>query len=652
MKAGLPPPAEVAWRPTPQVAAKANVKGFMERLGIGSLGELLSRSQEDVAWFWGAVERDLGFDWFRPYTQVLDESQGTPWARWFVGGQTNIALNCVDRHARGPRRNRLALIWEGEDGEVRKLTYGQLYELTNRLAGVLVERGIGRGDAVGVFMPMLPETVAALLAVAKVGGIFVPLFSGFGADAVGKRLQDSGAKGLITVDGFLRRGQPVVVKGVADEAASVVPSLRHVIVCRRLRLDIPWDRARDVDWAEALATGPREFATVPMDSEAPWMIIYTSGTTGRPKGAVHVHAGFLVKVTQEVAHQTDLHDDDILFWVTDMGWIMGPWEVVGCLALGGTLFLYEGSPDYPGPDRLWAMVERHGISILGVSPTLIRSLEKQGDEVVARHDLGSLRVLASTGEPWNPEPWWWLFRHVGGGRCPIINLSGGTEVGACFLSPTPLTPLTPTSLGHPSLGMAVDIVDEAGRPVPPGTVGELVARRPWPGMTRGLWRDPDRYLQTYWSRWPGLWYHGDFASRDEQGNWYLHGRSDDTIKIGGKRVGPAEIESILVDTGIVAEAAAVGLPDPVKGEVVHVYAILRPGHHPSGELEEKLRRAVERALGKPFRPKAIHFVRDLPRTRNAKILRRAIRARAAGVDPGDLSNLGNPEALEEIKRVA
>lgn len=644
--------AEVAWRPTPEVIARANVKGFMERHGIRTLEELIRRSQEDVAWFWGAVERDLGFDWFRPYDRVLDESRGAPWARWFVGGRTNIALNCVDRHARGSRRDRLALLWEGEDGEVRRFTYGQLHELTNRLAGALAAQGVGRGDSVGVYMPMLPETVVALLAVAKVGAIFIPLFSGFGADAVATRLRDAEAKVLITADGFLRRGRPVAMKAVADEAAAGVPTLRRTIVHRRLRIDCPWDPSRDVDWEEALASGPPEFPTVPMDSEDPWMVIYTSGTTGRPKGAVHVHGGFMVKVAQEVSHQIDLHDGDILFWVTDMGWIMGPWEVVGCLALGGTLFLYEGSPDHPGPDRLWAMVERHAITILGVSPTLIRTLERYGEGMPAAHDLRSLRILASTGEPWNPEPWWWLFRHVGGGRCPIINLSGGTEVGACFLSPTPLTPLTPTSLGHPSLGMAVDIVDEAGRPVPPGTVGELVARRPWPGMTRGLWRDPERYLQTYWSRWPGLWYHGDFASRDTQGNWYLHGRSDDTIKIGGKRVGPAEIESILVDTGIVAEAAAVGLPDPLKGEAVHAYAILRPGHAPSREVERELARAVEEALGKPFRPKAIHFVRDLPRTRNAKILRRAIRARAAGMDPGDLSNLANPEALEEIERIA
>jgi acetyl-CoA synthetase len=623
----------------------------MGRHGFPSLQALLQRSQEDVEAFWGMVERDLGFSWYHPYSKVLDESRGAPWARWFVKGRTNIALNCLDRHATGGAAGRTAVIWEGEDGQVRRLTYGELSNLTNRLAGALADEGVVRGDAVGVFLPMVPEVVAALLAVAKVGGIFVPLFSGFGTDAVEVRLRDAGAKVLITADGFLRKGQGVLMKGVADRALAKVQDLRRTIVLRRLGERVPWDGSRDIDWEEALAGRSGRFRTEPMDSEEPWMVIYTSGTTGRPKGAVHVHGGFMVKVAQEVAHQTDLQGGDLFFWITDMGWIMGPWEVVGVLALGGTLFLYEGSPDHPGPDRIWDMVERHRITTLGVSPTLIRALERHGEEWPRRHDLGSLRILGSTGEPWNPEPWWWLFREVGGERCPIINLSGGTEVGACFLSPTPLTPLKPTSLGHPALGVAVDIVDDSGNPVPPGTVGELVARRPWPGMTRGLWKDPDRYIATYWSRWPHLWYHGDFASRDRDGFWYLHGRSDDTIKIAGKRVGPAEIESVLVDTGIVAEAAAIGLPDPLKGEAIHAYAILRPGWSPSEELEIKLAEAVERSLGKPFRPKGIHFVRDLPRTRNAKILRRAVRARAAGLDPGDLSNLGNPEALEEIQKV-
>jgi acetyl-CoA synthetase len=379
------------------------------------------------------------------------------------------------------------------------------------------------------------------------------------------------------------------------------------------------------------------------------MIIYTSGTTGRPKGAVHVHGGFLVKIAQEVAHQVDLHDDDILYWVTDMGWIMGPWEIVGGLALGGTVFLYEGAPDYPQIDRLWAMVERHRISILGVSPTLIRALMKFGPEPLRRHDLSSLRILGSTGEPWNPAPWLWCFEHVGQRRCPIINLSGGTEVGACFLSPLPIMPLKPCTLGGPALGMAVDVFDSEGRSLR-GGVGELVCTKPWPGMTRGLWKDPQRYLQTYWSRWENVWVHGDWASVDEDGFWYLHGRSDDTIKIAGKRLGPAEIESILVGHPAVAEAAAIGVPHELKGEVIWCYAVVKPGYEPSEALRGELRERVREALGRSFVPEAIKFVRELPKTRNAKILRRAIRAVAVGQEPGDLSNVENPQALEEIAR--
>ncbi|HVL47619.1 MAG TPA: AMP-binding protein [Candidatus Thermoplasmatota archaeon] len=646
-------PAGIVWRPTPEIAAEANVARFMRRVGAKRYEDLLARSQGDVAWFWGEVERDLGFDWYEPYKDVVDESAGVMWAKWFVGGRTNIALNCVDRHATGPRRNKLAIVWEGENGEVRKLSYRDLSVLVDGLANVLRARGIGKGDAVGVYMPMIPEAAAALLAIAKVGGIFVPLFSGFGADAIEKRLKDADAKALVTADGFLRRGDPVLMKEIADEAVNRVPSVATVVVHRRLGelAAVPWHDERDVDWAEAVASAGTLRATEPMDAEDPWMVIYTSGTTGRPKGSVHVHGGFMVKVAQEVAHQVDLREDDILFWFTDMGWIMGPWEIVGGLALGGTVLLYEGSPDWPAPDRLWSLVERHGVTILGISPTLIRSLMKHGDEPPREHDLSSLRILASTGEPWNPEPWLWTFREIGGERCPIINLSGGTEVGACFLSPTPLTPLRPTSLGHPALGMAVDVVDDAGNPVPRGTVGELVAKRPWPGMTRGLWKDPERFIETYWSRWPGLWYHGDFASIDAEGNWYLHGRSDDTIKIAGKRVGPAEVESILVDTGLVVEAAAIGVPDPVKGESVHAYVILKPGVSATPEVEAKLAKAVAEALGKPFRPAGIHPVRDLPRTRNAKILRRAVRARATGREAGDLTALANPQALDEIRRV-
>lgn len=638
----------VVFVPTEAHIENANVTRFMREHGIETLEELLERSRSDVAWFWGAVEEHLGFEWFEPYEQVLDESQGIAWAKWYVGGRTNIALNCLDRWARNTPDAR-ALVWEGEDGAVETWSYQDLYEETNRLAGALVDMGVGEGVAVGVYLPMVPQTVASLLAIAKLGAIFVPLFSGFGADAIVTRLEDAEAKVLITADGFLRRGSKVLMKPTADEAAARVPSLERMIVVERLGVEVHMDAARDITWDEATAGKAPERASVPVDSEHPWMIIYTSGTTGKPKGSVHVHGGFLVKICQEAAHQCDVQQDDLLFWFSDMGWIMGPWEVVGALGLGAAVMLYEGSPDHPDPGRLWHLVERHGVTQLGVSPTLIRALIPHGDAWIEDRDLSSLKAIGSTGEPWNPEPYLWLYEKAG--RVPIINLSGGTEVGACFLSPLPITPLKPTSLGHPSLGMAAEVLDPDGNPVPPGTVGELACTRPWPGMTRGLWKAPERYLETYWSRWKDVWFHGDFASVDEDGFWYLHGRSDDVIKIAGKRVGPAEVESVLVDTGLVTEAAAVGVPDEVKGETVHAWVILRPDVEDSEATVERLRAAVAEALGKPFKPAGVHIVPDLPRTRNGKILRRGVKAKALGRDPGDLSSIGNPEALEGIEPV-
>lgn len=640
---------EVIWRPPRELIEKSNVMRFMRRNGIKTYEDLVRRSAEELEWFWDAVVKDLKIEFFQPYDKVLDLSKGIPWARWFVGGRINLTYNCLDRHAQGEREDKVALIWEGEDGAVCRLTYAELYKQTNQLAQALRELKIKKGDAVGIFMPMVPEIVVAFLAIAKIGAIVVPIFSGFGAEAVAMRLEDCEAKLLITADGFLRKGKSIEMKLVADEAAARSASVQKVLVLKRLGLEVPWTRGRDFWWHEELPKQPEEFPSEPMDPEDPFMIIYTSGTTGRPKGSVHVHGGFLVKIAEEVAYQTDLQDKDVLYWVTDMGWIMGPWEVVGSLALGGTIFLYEGAPDHPEPDRLWAMVERHKITILGVSPTLIRMLMRYGEEPIKKHDLSSLRIIGSTGEPWNPDPYMWCFRHVGGGRCPIINLSGGTEVGACFLSPLPINELKPCTLRGPALGMDIDVFDEQGRSVR-GQVGELVCKKPWPGMTRGLWKDPERYIETYWSRFPGVWTHGDWAYVDEEGFWFLHGRSDDTIKIAGKRLGPAEIESVLVSHPAVAEAAAIGIPHELKGEAISCYVVLKSDYKPDEPLREELRRLVAVKLGKAFAPEKMKFVKDLPKTRNAKILRRAIRAVALGQDPGDLSNLENPQALEEIKK--
>ncbi len=641
---------EAIWRPSEEVREASNAMRLARRLGFDDYWELVRFSAEEPERFWPAAIEDMGLEFARPWDAVVNESRGPEWATWFVGGRLNLAWNCVHRWARGARADTEAAVWQSEDDSRRALTYRELSEAVTRLAEGLVALGVEPGDRVAIFLPMSPEVAVASHACAHIGAIQVPIFSGFAAPAIAARLRHAEAKVVITADGSLRRGREVRMKELVDEALAESPSVEHVVVWRRLgRDDVPMRRERDVFWEEAVAGSTGELEPLEVDSEHPYLLTYTSGTTGLPKGVLHVQGGFLVSITREVAYQADAQPGDVIHFVTDMGWIMGPWEVVGGMALGCTIVFAEGAPDYPAADRLWGLVERERVSILGLSPTLVRALIPHGAELVERHDLSSLRILVTTGEPWNPEPYRWLFEHVGGGRCPIINCSGGTEVGACFLSPSPAVPIKACSLGGPALGMAMDVVDSEGRPLR-GEVGELVCRRPFPGMTRGFWGDPERYLDTYWRRLPGIWVHGDWASVDEDGSWFLHGRSDDTLNIAGKRLGPAELESAVVAHPSVAEAAAVGVPHEVKGEVAWVFCALVPGVSPSRELAGELRALAAGELGKAFAPERVLFVSALPKTRSAKIVRRAVRAKALGTDPGDLSSLENPETLEEIAR--
>ncbi|MGZ8693815.1 MAG: AMP-binding protein [Gaiellaceae bacterium] len=635
---------EVIWEPTGEVLERANVVRFMRRHGFDDFAAFQQRSQDDPEWFWPAVVEDLGIEFAKPWDRVVDLSRGPEWATWFVGGRLNIAESCVHRWQR-EAPGRTAVVWLGEDGARTELTYAELSHEVTRVAETLRDVGVEPGDRVAIYLPMSAEVVIASHACAHLGAIQVPIFSGFAAPAVAARLQDAGAKVLITADASLRRGREVPMKAIADEAAQESPSLEAMVVWRRLGNDVTMQPGRDVYWDEAVAESPGELAPLEVDAEHPYLLAYTSGTTGRPKGIVHVQGGFLVSIAREVAYQADAHADDRLHFATDMGWIMGPWTVVGGGAAGCTIVLAEGAPDWPA-DRLWRTIEQERVTILGCSPTLIRALIPHGEPA---SDLSSLRVIVTTGEPWNPDPYRWLHERIGGGRCPIINCSGGTEVGACFLSPTPAGPIKACSLGGPALGMAMDVVDAEGTSVR-AQVGELVCRKPFPGMTRGFWRDPERYLETYWSRFPGTWVHGDWASVDEDGFWFLHGRSDDTLNIAGKRIGPAEIESAAVGHPAVAEAAAIGVPHEVKGEVAWVFCILAPGFDATPELADQVAGAAAADLGRAFRPDRVVFVTALPKTRSAKIMRRAVRAKALGTDPGDLSSLENPEALEEIER--
>ncbi|MEY2472311.1 MAG: acetyl-CoA synthetase [Actinomycetota bacterium] len=618
--------SEAVWFPGP--IEETNIGRFMAAENVPNEFDLLyEKSVEEPQWFWNEIVQWLDIKFREPYTQVLNDDNGIAWATWFTGGR----LNAVDTLLSG-EAERTAVVWEGEDGKVREWSQEQLIREVSGVAHALREAGVGKGDAVGIFMPMLPETVAALLGVMAVGAIFLPLFSGYGAAAVATRLQDAEAKALLTATSASRRGKSIDMISVAEEAVAQCPSVTTVLCVGRNWPD-PSDEPLDA---------------VAVDSEHPLFIAYTSGTTGRPKGTIATHAGFLTKVAEEVAFQFDVRAEDRLFWFTDMGWIMGPWEVIGTLANRATLMLYEGAPDWPDVERLWSYIERHKVTVLGISPTLVRSLMSHGDEPVRKHDLSSLRILGSTGEPWNESPWLWYFNVVGGGRCPVINISGGTEVGACFLSPHPIQPIKPMSLGGPCLGMAVDVFDDEGKPLR-GAVGELVCTKPWPGMTRGIYKDPQRYLDTYWSRWPDVWVHGDWASIDDDGDWFLHGRSDDTIKVAGKRLGPAEVESVLVTHPAVVEAAAVGVPDDIKGEALWCFVVLTPGAAPTEELRAELNGFVAEALGKSFAPSAVKFTTALPKTRNAKVLRRAVRGVVTGADVGDLSSLEDPATIEAVK---
>ena len=643
--------SDVIWRPSPEVVERANVTRLMRSVGVGSYRELLRRSQLEPEWFWPAVIEDLGLGFFSPWHQVYDESGGIEWTTWFRGATLNVAHTCVHRFAEGERSGDSAAVFRGEDGSRRELTFAELSREVTRFAEGLASLGVEAGDRVAIYLPMSIEAQIASHACAHLGAVQVPIFSGFAAPAVADRLAHSQAKVVVSADASLRRGRILAMKETVDEALASVPGVSNVVVWRRLdRADCPLEPGRDVLWDELVENRPGTLPPLPVEAEHPYLIAYTSGTTGKPKGALHVQGGFLVKIASEVAYEADVGPGDRVLFATDMGWIMGPWTMVGAGALGACVVLMEGAPDWPGADRLWQLVAEERVAVLGLSPTLVRALIPHGEEIVRAHDRSSLRTLVTTGEPWNPGPYRWLFDTAGEGRVPIVNMSGGTEVGACFLSCTHVEPIKVASVGFPALGMAVDCVDGEGRTVEPGEVGELVCRRPWPGMTRGFVGEPERYLDTYWRRLPGVWVHGDWASVDGDGYWFLHGRSDDTLNIAGKRIGPAELESAAVAHPAVLEAAAVGIPHDVKGEVAWLFCVPAPGAEPGDALASEVGDEVARELGRAFRPDRVVFVAALPRTRSAKIVRRAVRASALGRDPGDISALENPEALAEIAR--
>lgn len=632
------------WEPDPDVVESSNLARLFERLGVETSAELHQASIQDVEAYWSAVVDDIGLEWFKRFESVMDATDGIQWARWFRGASCNAAHNCVDRFV-GLYPDRGALIHETESGDRVVWTYQLLGDEVARFSEGLRSLGIGRGDRVGLFSPMTARASAALVAIARIGAIAVPLFSGFGPGAIATRLRDADAMALVTARQISRRGAILSLVETAREAVRQVDSVRHLVI---------------LDEESAAGLGKREasvndFPNVPlsgspverMDPEDPMLILYTSGTTGRPKGTVHVHGGFSIVAARDVRYVFDARPSETLFWVTDMGWMMGPWTLLGGLANGATVLLYDGAIDHPAPDRLWSLIEDHDVAVAGVSPTLVRSLARWGPESVLSRRFSGLRIIGSTGEPWDVQSWMWCFENVGRRRLPIINATGGTEGSGAFLAPPLDRPIKPCSVGAPVGGLDVDVIDGEGRSVREQP-GELAIRNAWPGMTRGFWRDRERYLATYWAKVPGLWVHGDLAYVDGGGHWFLLGRSDDVLNIAGKRTGPSEIESVLMLLEEITEAAVVGVPDPIKGELPVAFVIADADPE---ELSARAKAQVAQRLGKAFTLGAVHLVPELPKTRSGKIVRRAIRAAFLGTEVGDISSIDNVGALDAISEL-
>jgi acetyl-CoA synthetase len=688
----------IAWSPTPEVIERARLAQFMRQVGASTWDELYEFSIRDVERFTEEVLKFLEIKFDPPYSKLLDTSEGPEFPAWLSTAQAetrpvgcvsdgnsdlrsiptsaglNITEMCLDRWQTNEMKDQPAVVWEGEEGEAEELTYEELFQEVEEIAEGLRVLGLKKGDAIGIHLPMLPETVVVLLGINRIGAIAVPVFSGYGVEAIASRLNAVKAKALFTCEGFQRRGKVFDAYAISREAVKSCPTIEHVFVVERM-VGSEWepdDRAMNDELSSfyhelvdiAYESEDEDWAPEPTSAEDPLIILYTSGTTGRPKGIAHTHASFPIKAAQDMAFGTDVGKGTRICWYTDIGWMMGPWLIYGALINGATICLYDGAPDYPSSDRIWEFCAKHKVEVLGISPTLVRSLATHGDELPKKHDLSSLRAFASTGEPWNPAPWWWLFEKVGNSKLPIINYSGGTEIAGGILMGNPLLPIKPCSFPAPCPGMDVDILDEEGNPVPPGKVGELVIKQPWIGMARGFWQERERYLETYWSRFPGIWVHGDWAMRDEDGHWFILGRSDDTLKVAGKRVGPAEVESLLVAHPQITEAAVIGVPDEVKGTAMVAFCVLN-GEQASAfaqvdetnrqigmlALESELKSHVAKDMGKPLAPSKLHFVSALPKTRNAKVMRRVIRAAYLGEDAGDLSALENPQAVDEIAKL-
>ena len=619
--------------PPPEVIAQAQVPDW---------DGLQAEAEADYLGFWEARAREL--EWQAPWQKVMDDSH-PPFYKWFLGARTNIVHNALDRHVATWRRNKLALIWEGEPGDQRSLSYHALHREVGQFAQVLKSMGATRGDRITIYMGRIPEIIVAMLACAKIGAVHSVVYGGFSVEALHGRIEDSQSKLLITADGGWLNGKIVRLKDIADEALRRCASVEHVVVVRRTGHEVRMEPGRDF-WYDDLLQLPLSRPandrpqTEVLDAEDPLYILYTSGTTGKPKAIVHTHGGYQVGTYTTLKYVFDLREEDRWWCAADPGWVTGhSYIVYGPLLNGATSFMYEGAPTYPYPDRWWRMIEKYGITLLYTAPTAIRGLMRFGDAWPARHDLSSLRLLGTVGEPINPEAWKWYHRAIGRGRCPIMDTWWQTETGMFMITPVPSAPLKPGSATKPFFGQQAEVVGENGQVVPDGEEGNLVLKRPWPAMLRTLYGDDDRYVEQYWSKYPGRYLTGDSAKRDRDGYFWIIGRVDDVIKVSGYRLGTAEIESALVSHPSVAEAAVIGLPDELKGHAIHAFCILRAGHTPSIQLQEELKAHVAHEIGPIARPAEIQFTDALPKTRSGKIMRRVLKARALGISEGDTTTL-------------
>lgn len=624
------------YEPPKELVENSNVMMFMRKHGIKTLDELLERAR-DLDWYWGEVAKEL--EWYEPWDKVLDESRA-PFYKWFVGGKFNIVHNCLDRHIKTAVRDKIAYIYHSEPGEVERWTYARLYQEVNKLANALKRLGVKKGDRVTIYMPMIPQLPVAMLACAKIGAIHSVVFSGFSAVSLRDRIQDAEAKVLITADGSYRRGKLVTLKANADPALAECPTVEHCIVFKRAGNPVEMKPGRDLWWHELTEKESDTCPTEPLDSEDILYILYTSGTTGKPKGVVHVHGGYAVATYTTLKFVFDIKPEDIYWCAADIGWVTGhSYIVYAPLMNGATSILYEGAPDYPAPDRWWSIIEKEKVTILYTSPTAIRMFMRFGEEYPAKHNLSSLRLLGSVGEPINPEAWRWYRKNIGADRLPIMDTWWQTETGSFVISPLPITPLKPGSATRPLPGYSADVVNERGEPVKPNENGFAVILRPWPAMLRTLYKDPDRYVQAYWSRFPGKYLTGDSCTKDDDGYFWFRGRADEVLNVAGHRLGTAEIESALVAHPAVAEAAVIGIPDEIKGDVPKAYVTLKVGYQPSDALAEELKKWVAQEIGPIARPESIEFRDKLPKTRSGKIMRRLLKAEALGKPVGDISTL-------------